>query len=320
MATDEIELRRVESGVRIGPNGATILSLYVDPRAYCQICRPCLHFTLINPWDPEHAEMVPEFAQIGIPNFPRKGGSEQYTLMTAWINDCIKNHRHSMRHEEPLKSFRMLPETRPTRVIDVGSVESPILRLVQGSEMVNHYYLALSHCWGDGQTSHFGRTLRDNYRERQRAIDPNELPLNFKDAIEVARGLGVRYLWIDSICIIQLDREDWNRESVRMEQVYSNARCVLAASSAASSTEGFLRSARKPRNFATLRSASGVTTFVSKNIDDFQNDVESSVLNTRGWVLQERALARRTIHFAANQMYFECGEGVHCESLMKLTK
>jgi hypothetical protein len=186
--------------------------------------------------------------------------------------------------------------------------------------MVTQDYVALSHCWGPRRELHFGKTVADNYLARQTVIDSGDLPQNFQDAVDVARGLEVRYLWIDSICIIQHDNEDWKRESVRMEQVYSNAKCVLAASSAGSTTDGFLRHTRKPREFVTLTGPSGTKSYVCENIDNFKQDVEESVLSKRGWVLQERVLARRTIHFAAAQTYFECGHGKHCESLMKLSK
>lgn len=185
--------------------------------------------------------------------------------------------------------------------------------------MESPIYLALSHRWGDDRKHHLGRTLSDNHGDRFVGIEWNELPLTFQDAITVARNLRVQYLWIDSICIIQDDDNDWKLESVRMEQVYSNAKCVLAASSANSSIEGFLKRSNH-RPFITLRSSSGDVGYICRNVDNFQRDVDNATLNTRGWTLQERALARRTIHFTQTQAYFECGDGVRCESLMRLTK
>jgi hypothetical protein len=60
--------------------------------------------------------------------------------------------------------------------------------------------------------------------------------------------------------------------------------------------------------------------YVCDAIDDFNRDVENGQLNRRGWVLQERALARRTIYFADRQTYWECGQGVRCETLTKMNK
>ncbi|KAM0332206.1 hypothetical protein ACHAQA_002481 [Verticillium albo-atrum] len=289
---EQLRITRVGSSLVVGAADTPILSIYVDP---------------------EHVSQGNGDVQIGTPLLPEPASKHQFELMKAWINNCVTTHAHT-----GAKAVLSV-EDRPSRVIDVGSTAQPLLRLLDGKDMVTQEYIALSHCWGPRKDLHFGKTVSENYVARQTAIDPDELPLNFQDAIEVARGLGVRYLWIDSICIIQHDKEDWKRESVRMEQVYSNSKCVLAASSAALTTDGFLRHTRKARNFVTLTSSSGVKSYVCENIDNFKQDVEESVLNTRGWVLQERALARRTIHFAAAQTYFECGEGQCCESLMKLS-
>ncbi|KAL0778201.1 hypothetical protein CaCOL14_005854 [Colletotrichum acutatum] len=114
------------------------------------------------------------------------------------------------------------------------------------------------------------------------------------------------------------DKQDWAFEATRMEHVFSSAYCTIAATAASSSAEGFLRQ-KANHPFATLEGPGGGFTFVRKSIDDFHQDVEQAVLNQRGWVLQERALSRRTLHFTASQVYWECGKGVHCESLMKLS-
>ena len=182
--------------------------------------------------------------------------------------------------------------------------------------MKSQDYVAFSHCWGKSAMFTTMNTV-DSLRER---IDLDTLPLSFQDAITVTRGLKIRYLWIDSLCIIQDNKDDWDREAARMQHVFSNATCVIAASSASSSSEGFLRLERPTRPSVTMRSPSGALLYVCKSIDNFHRDVEDAVLNKRGWVLQERALARRSIHFTSTQVYMECGKGVHCETLTKLVK
>jgi hypothetical protein len=105
-----------------------------------------------------------------------------------------------------------------------------------------------------------------------------------------------------------------------METVFSSAYCVIAASRANGTSSGFLwerpeREAVRLDGYLTNDSV-----YVSEAIDDFQHDVIEGALNKRGWVLQERALAPRTIYFTENQTYWECGHGVRCETLTKLTK
>ncbi|KAK3350274.1 heterokaryon incompatibility protein-domain-containing protein, partial [Lasiosphaeria hispida] len=143
------------------------------------------------------------------------------------------------------------------------------------------------------------------------------LPATFRDAVKVSRALGCRYLWIDSLCIIQGDGGDFNQEAKHMEQVYSGAYCVLAVSRAASHYAGFLHP-RKERDFVALGEDNEPPFYICENIDDFNAHVLEGDLNSRGWVLQEHALARRTIFFTEHQAYWECGEGVRCETMMRM--
>lgn len=147
----------------------------------------------------------------------------------------------------------------------------------------------------------------------------NELPKTFQDAIHVTRALGFQYLWIDSLCIVQDDAEDWAAESRRMEHVFSSAYVTIAASCASGTGDGFLQS-RMPRKFVPVTRPNGVQYAFCETIDNFDLDVEKGELNKRGWVLQERALSRRTIFFTKTQTYWECGGAVRCETLTKMKK
>ena len=104
-----------------------------------------------------------------------------------------------------------------------------------------------------------------------------------------------------------------------MEKVFSLAYCTIAATSAVDSNAGFLK-----RNVNTeyvfIQDASGRRFYICTGMDDFNNHVEEARLNTRAWVMQERVLSRRTIHFSNNQTYWECGEGVYCENLTRLKR
>jgi len=147
------------------------------------------------------------------------------------------------------------------------------------------------------------------------------LPQTFQDAIKVTRELGQRHLWIDSLCIIQGQGGDWETEAKKMETVFRNAYCTIAATSAEDSTKGFLNRLEESNlQYVTVPKSSHGKVYVCKSIDDFPGDVEEGVLNKRAWVLQERALSRRTIHFTKRQTYWECGGGVRCETLTYMRK
>jgi hypothetical protein len=98
-------------------------------------------------------------------------------------------------------------------------------------------YNALSHCWGSGQP--IIRTVKDNIAElRKNGIALGDLPRTFQDAVEICRRLGVKYVWIDSLCIIQNDSQDWHNQAPRMASVYKNSFITIAASKAHDPSEG----------------------------------------------------------------------------------
>lgn len=220
---------------------------------------------------------------------------------------------------------------RPTRLIDVGTLAVPVLRLLETRQHATALtgdarYIALSHPWGDAEKYPPYNTLRKDesgadhdIEHFKQAIPFEELPATFRDAVECTRALGVRYLWIDSICIIQGPDGDFSEEAKRMEDVYSGAYCVIAASRAQHQHDGFLK-ARPKVDYVTLMGNEEHPLYVCEAIDRFSEDVLEGGLCRRGWVLQERALARRTIYFTENQTYFECGDGIRCETLTKMHK
>ena len=250
--------------------------------------------------------------------------------MQAWLDDCDKNHT-ACRSTRP-KSF-------PTRVIEVGTIDSPCLRLVESSslseiERKSLKYVALSYPWGT-DPPHWHFVTDSQFVKAHREEIPNTLPQTLADAVKTTRQLKVPYLWIDSLCIIQGPGGDFAQEVDRMEAVFSSAYCVIAATSAEGSSSGFLdRNSRRELNamidpnyeqqnpvYIQDRDKNGNPNgliFVDEPFDDFERDVLKGLLNQRGWVFQERALARRTIHFTNNQTYWECGEGIRCETLTKM--
>ncbi|KAH7630903.1 heterokaryon incompatibility protein-domain-containing protein [Sordaria sp. MPI-SDFR-AT-0083] len=240
--------------------------------------------------------------KIGFPNLTASC-SQHMGLMRQWLEYCDTRH-----HCKPQANSSV-----PTRVIDIGTEHEPTVRLCETKPGDSFRYIALSHCWGTEQ--HF-LTTACNLEEHKRGIPIQTLPRTFQHAIQTTRQLGIQYLWIDSICIIQGDHGDFDKEAEKMELVFSSAYCVLAASSARSQQDGFLnpRKARKAVNLVKEGDARGGV-YVSLFSDDFKEHVVNSPLSERGWVLQERALARRTIYFTEWQTYWECGDGIRCETL-----
>ncbi|KAK4211029.1 hypothetical protein QBC37DRAFT_447106 [Rhypophila decipiens] len=178
----------------------------------------------------------------------------------------------------------------------------------------------------DGTTTTEKKSVQDTYKKwvtDKRRIPLVDMPQNFQDAITVTRNLGVPYLWIDSLCIIQGDEADWLREAGRMRHVYNGAYCTVATTRAKLTTEGFLHVSRSQSSQCikvrtVTPSGREADIYLREAIDDFRKDVEQAELNRRGWVFHERALSRRILHFAGPQVYMECGGGICCETTTRL--
>jgi hypothetical protein len=157
------------------------------------------------------------------------------------------------------------------------------------------------------------------------------MPRNYQHAICVTRRLGLRYLWIDSLCILQDSSGDWAKEGAQMDKIYKCALITLAATSASTSEDGFLDYMLKDRTFtleipyfdeekegkcSTTESTSRqlVVRYMEKQDSSrLEADVDSSTWNTRGWTLQERHLAPRLVHFSKSQIFWECRTGYESE-------
>jgi hypothetical protein len=155
----------------------------------------------------------------------------------------------------------------------------------------------------------------DSERRCRAGIPLDELPATFRDAVSATRTLGLRYLWIDALCIIQGSATDWQREAPRMELVYGNSQVNLAAT-ASTGPEGGLFRERHP---VVVDGCRGIfpggrkLEHICTPKNSWFYTLERADLNRRGWVLQERLLAPRTLHFTATQIFWECRESLASE-------
>ena len=263
--------------------------------------------------------------QIGFGKLPDGKDENQFEIINHWLANCDQNHSHTTCKPSPhIMSFSSTSNSTtkhlPTRVIDVGQTGSDTVHLVETDPTDTGDWVALSHQWGPDPKTHF-RTTIHTLDQHKRGIPFASLPSTFQDAITVTRALpGCRYLWIDSICVVQGEGGDFNKEAKRMEQVYSGAYCVLASSRAKHQQDGFLKGLDRRDCVALVGRGTDAPFYICEKIDDFDGHVLRGALNLRGWVLQEHALARRTVFFTDKQMYFECGDGVSCQTMMKMRK
>ncbi|KAF7933629.1 uncharacterized protein EAE98_003338 [Botrytis deweyae] len=263
------------------------------------------------------------------------------SIIREWIANCDSQHTKC--------AFRTNGNAFPTRVLDVCQLrrESGIVVLVEKTDASFHNpetaaskqrYATLSHCWGGHQPL---QTKRETFMQHRKGIAWKSLPLTFRDAISIVRALGIRYIWIDSLCIIQDDQDDWKKEAARMAIVYSNSYLNLAATGSHDSRGGFFYRRKLHLKNSTLSIRSHKISsirlrkidnqssiFVRPSLEEIHHRYNSpnypylghrkvlsigTPLLTRAWVFQERRLAPRTIHFHPSELVMECKSGLRCE-------
>ncbi|KAI9650838.1 hypothetical protein NHQ30_000872 [Ciborinia camelliae] len=246
-------------------------------------------------------------------------------LVRDWIEGCAIDSECS----KISKSF--LPPFLPTRLLDIGSKakNESFIKLIDSktldlSEEVSAFkYICLSYCWGPDSAGQLLKTTVEMVEEYKKQIPIDiKMPLVFRDAILVARELGVRYLWIDALCIIQEgdDGQDWAKQSTMMGDIFSYAWLTIAAAATSSCHDSLFPPRYNPSIEVPFKSS--INPDISGNIsiilihkqlyspieNPFGEDIYSSTWNTRGWVWQEQSLAQRLLIFGKTMLHFRC----HC--------
>lgn len=236
-------------------------------------------------------------------------------LASYWLQECNEFHRGCQ------KQRRSAPSWSPTRLIDVRKAGTiTLVDSIDTRETVR--YNTLSHRWGD---SELFKLDAGSLQTLKSGVDEKVLSNVFQDAVKVTRAQAVPYLWIDSLCIKQDDDNDWLAESIRMGDIYSSAYCNIAATVNSPETGGLagFNRVRDPTDIApagfcvpsfwnSSHLSKGKYRVISRDYDD--NALFTGPLNKRGWVFQERFLSRRSLHFTANELIWECKEFLASES------
>ncbi|KAH6664626.1 heterokaryon incompatibility protein-domain-containing protein [Halenospora varia] len=221
----------------------------------------------------------------------------------AFIHERIQNCYAS--HSKCRGSFST---PLPKRVLSIGSTSKDAIKLVEPSG-IQAAYIALSHCWGGLQPI---KTISSSLAEMQANIEWNDLSRVFQDAITVARRLGIEWIWIDSLCIIQDSKADWEIESAKMCDYYSNAYLTISASSSKNGTIPFLhdRGSQWQTEKFPFSSANGqeVEILARRHTGSSMAQVveDLSPLASRAWCWQENVLSTRVLHYTQSELIFEC--------------
>jgi len=145
-------------------------------------------------------------------------------------------------------------------------------------------------------------TTSETLPERQLAINESSLPRTFSDAVKITKALGIQYLWIDSLCIIQDSEEDWLKESSKMKDYYRNSYLTISALDSINSHCGVF-STREEVQSAQL---SEPNMYIRPRLKSRHEIFKNAQLNRRAWALQERLLSTRIVHYSKNEIFWEC--------------
>ncbi|KAH7110287.1 heterokaryon incompatibility protein-domain-containing protein [Dendryphion nanum] len=242
-------------------------------------------------------------------------------FVVACLSECIKNH----------ELCRIQEEFTPTRLIFIDS-DGKSLRLVHSVDTGHVKYAALSYCWGKTQAL---TTTRSSLHSRESGMDWSSIPDVLRDAVTVSKHVGIGYIWIDALCIIQDDESDWVRESSAMSYVYHYAHLTISAASSdgchtsflgrpARGTPLVLNSQTADRHPTTIhlrkRLRSGI--HYSRDRYHFSNSIALNgtegildPLDRRGWALQERELAMRRVIYATEEIQWVCKTITRCQCM-----
>jgi len=243
--------------------------------------------------------------------------------LLSWLQSCEQAHTSCTTGETIL----------PPRVLDISGDMARLVEF-QNDETPYGVYVTLSHCWGDPNKSKPTTTTKTTLDSRKAGIAYDDLSPVFRDAIQLCKGVGCGYIWIDSLCIIQDDISDWMTQSQKMAQIYSNAHFNIAATLSPDSTQSLFQerwslgasddltrypvlthevevSSTANRHVYTRLSHQRDHYYVQLSMADGRS--AQAPLTGRAWVFQETLLARRVLHVCASELIWECKTLYTCE-------
>lgn len=230
--------------------------------------------------------------------------------MNERLDSCKEEHDHDVFDERYI----------PARLIDVSS-EIPCLKVRENIPLSASSgglkYAALSYCWGSGTQV---KTTADTLQSRKAGISEIEMPQVLRDAIRVTRALGISFLWMDALCILQDDQSDWEKQCAEMHKIYGSAHVTLCVANSGSCNEAFLQQTapfiRQP--FQSIRAPDMKGSFLvqcNEHVPGDRDDESHQLLyadffnshwSRRGWIFQETRLSTRKLIFGRCNPYFLC--------------
>ncbi|KAI2622192.1 HET-domain-containing protein [Hypomontagnella submonticulosa] len=243
---------------------------------------------------------------------PRSEGS--FDFLKSCLKNCIETHE--------LCRQDLLSAEFPRRLLRIGSPNDGSISLYETPDGFREPYIALSYCWGKTE---FLRTKTSNISSLMDGFNLEELPATMQDAVHITQRLGLRYIWIDALCIIQDSEKDWEEQSAKMCSIYEQAYLTIVASSSSSADISFLDHSRPPKfQYRVTNEPDLILTARPEFRNGFhyyalhRDTVRQEPIITRGWTLQESILATRAIYYSTEELQWQCISTRSCECQLPL--
>lgn len=228
---------------------------------------------------------------------------KSFAFIRQHVEQCIREHDCGGGSSLPLL---------PDRVIWIGTSPASAIQLVETTAGARAKYIALSYCWGPVSPTTY-LTNATNLQARKAGIQFAELPPLIQDVVQCARSLGIEYIWLDRLCIIQGDRGDFKTQAPKMGEIYGNATLTFAAASASSENGRILIERDTNAGPFTmdleLHGLGSLTLGIRRRTHRLGTENRGGdygKVSTRAWIWQERLLSARTIFFTPQALKFEC--------------
>jgi hypothetical protein len=260
--------------------------------------------------------------------------AHRFARLYEWLDECLDTHWKCKRPTDLRLPGRLLDVSAKRDgmdtiklvdafdLVDIDNLadeEDYAMASLEGRDLARASlgaldYVALSYCWGP--EPHF-KTTRATLRERQHEIKIEDMPPVLADAILITRQCGFQYCWIDALCIVQDDAEDWEREAVKMGDIYAAAQFTISALNSADNQHSILKKRRGTDCFSigdvklpNLGAGPKQTRFFFRHdVQEVDAEIYRGPLSTRSWTLQERLLSPAIVHYGRDQIMWECNHG-----------
>ncbi|KAI1298003.1 heterokaryon incompatibility protein-domain-containing protein [Xylaria venustula] len=261
-----------------------------------------------NIWREGHSNQRNEdcsaFPALNFHPVQRTDSARSIEHLRSWVKVCAEDHT-CCSSDDPIL---------PTRVVKVTENRARVF----DSQGKRARYTTLSHRWGTDETF---RLMRRNKNVMADDISWDSIPRLYQESIELTRLLGIEYIWIDSLCIIQDDEEDWLTEAGKMKAVYGNSYLNISANQAVSSYDPLFTSSNLGEEYPAQKVPQDLDIQVRPQPhlthrhfgSNYTNLPTESPLMQRGWVLQERILSPRVVHYDAEEIRWECTAMTDCQ-------